>query len=307
MNQASATGREYADARSPVRRVAVIGAGSMGNPMARRIHDAGFALTVCDVDQASLEQFGALGARTTVKPSDCATCDAVIVIVATPEQLRAVVVGRDGLRSSPINGPGYLVVMSTVSPRDMRDLKALFSGGTTRVVDAPVSGGVLGAQTGTLTIMAGGAETDIVVLQPLFETMGKSIFHCGPLGAGQATKIVNNTIAISNLMISAEAYRVALHNGLSFKRVMPVLDASSARNFLSKAPADAPEAYGTWSNSMDVFEAFQSINRKDIDLALLAAPPDMALPAISALRRLLDEAGEETLANWRAVGDCTPV
>lgn len=307
MNEASATGCEEIAVVSPVKQVAVIGIGSMGRPMARRILEAGFDLTVCDTKLANLEEFAALGARATVKPSDCAGCDAAIVLVATPEQLRSVALGRDGLRSGPTGGPRYLLVMSTVSPQHMRDLAEAFSGGSTRVVDAPVSGGVLSAQRGTLAIMAAGDEADIAVLRPLFETLGRSVFHCGALGAGQATKIVNNIIAISNLMISAEAYRIALHNGLSFDRLMPVLEASSARNFFSRGAADAPEAYGTWSHSMEGFEAFQSINRKDLDLALSASPSEMTLPAIAALRRLIDEAGAETCANWQAIGDHKPV
>lgn len=286
----------------PVRSVAVIGVGSMGAPIARRIAEAGFEVTVCDVNPANLEPFAGSGTRTTTSPTDCVACGAVIILVATPEQMRAVVSGPNGLTSSPTGGPPYLVVMSTVSPGDVRDLAASLSGTATRVVDAPVSGGVMNARTGKLTIMAGGAEADVAALQPLFAALGSSVFHCGELGAGQATKITNNIVAIANLMISAEAYRIALGLGLTFDRLMPVLEASSGRNFLSRDSA-AVEAYGVWSRSTEDFEAFQSINRKDIDLALASAGPGVALPAVTALRALLDTPIDAVLPNWQVSGE----
>ena len=291
---------------APVSTVAVIGVGTMGEPMARRIAGAGFGLTVCDANPANLAPLTGSGACLAADPAACAGCDVVVVLVATPGQLRTVVSGANGLRSAPAGGPRYLVVMSTVSPEDVRGLQASLSGTPTRVVDAPVSGGVTQARAGTLTIMAGGAEPDVAVLRPVFEAMGRSIFHCGPLGTGQATKIVNNVVAITNLMVSAEAYRIALGHGLTLDRLMPVLDASSGRNFLSKGPGIATEAYGAWSRSVEGFEALQSINRKDIDLALASAGPGAALPALSALRKLLDEPAEAVLPNWQAVAAGEP-
>lgn len=301
MNQARVTGQEQTGAGSSVRTVAVIGIGSMGEPMARRIVAAGYELTVCDANPERMERFGASRVRASRHPSGCA-CDATIVLVANPEQLRTVVLGPDGLQSGTGGAPRYLVVMSTVSPQDMLDLRRSLPDTSTRLVDAPVSGGVMNAQAGTLTIMAGGAEADVAALRPLFETMGGRIFHCGPLGTGQATKIVNNVVAISNLMISAEAYRIALHNGLALDRLLPVLEASSGRNFISKGPATASDMYDAWSRSEQAFEALQSINRKDIDLALTCAGPEMTLPTLSALRRLLDEPAEEVMANWQDIG-----
>src|SRR5262249_51917308 len=149
--------------------------------------------------------------RTTGTPAQCAECDAVIVLVATPDQMRTVALGERGLKNGIFtNNQRYLVVMSTVAPDDIRELAKGFAGVPVRIVDAPVSGGIVAAQKGTLTILAGGADSSIAALRPLFRAVGTSVFHCGALGAGQATKIVNNMIAITNHMISAEAYRIAL-------------------------------------------------------------------------------------------------
>ena len=293
------------DARkaSPIGKVAVIGVGRMGRPMARRIHDEGFHLTVCDTTQANLVDFSALGVRTTIKPRDCADCDVVIVLVATPDQLRTVTMGTEGLRVGMGGGkPRYLVVMSTVSPTDMTELESSFSDMPVHIVDAPISGGVVGAEQGTLTVLVGGAQTHITALQPLFDAVGKKVFHCGPLGAGQTTKIVNNILAISNLMISAEAYRIALSNGLNWEQLMPALEAGSGRNFMSKGPGDAQEVYAAWTRSVEAYHAVQTINRKDIDLALSIAPSGLSSPALESLRKLLDQTDDETLANWRMLG-----
>jgi len=297
------TERASIDPTAAIRKVAVIGIGKMGDPMARRILDAGFELTVCDSNDARLTEFADLGARTTITPSDCRDADAVIVLVATADQMRTVTIGDKGLRKGIGAGkPRYLVVMSTVAPKDVRDLEKAVDGTSTHVVDAPVSGGILSAQKGTLTILAGGAEADVAALRPLFEAVGRSIFHCGALGAGQATKIVNNIIAISNMMVSAEAYAIGLANGLALDRLMPALDAGSGRNFLSREPGVASEIYAAGSRMAEDYQALQKINRKDIDLALSIGAPDMHLPATTALRQLLDTAGDETLAHWRLIG-----
>lgn len=285
-----------------IKKVAVIGIGSMGDPMARHLIDAGFELTVCDKNPANLTEFAALGAVTTSQASDCAKCDATIVLVATPEQVHDVVLGENGLKNHVTAGkPHYLAVMSTVSPQDIRMLSENLTGTSIRLVDAPVSGGVVGARKGTLTVLTGGAASDIAVLQPLFEAVGKTVVHCGFAGAGQTTKIINNIIAVSNLLVSAEAYLIACANGLSFDKFMPALEAGSARNFMSRDPQDAPEVYAAWSGSMDQFRAVQKINSKDMDLALSLCPPGLATPAINALRDLIGKAGTETLLNWQAV------
>jgi 3-hydroxyisobutyrate dehydrogenase-like beta-hydroxyacid dehydrogenase len=294
-------------AASPIRKIAVIGIGSMGNPMSRRIRGAGFNLTVCDKNKAVLEDFAAMGARTTVTPADCADSDVVIVLVATREQLRAVCLGEDGLKRATSAGqPRHIVVMSTVAPQDMRELETAFARTPTHIVDAPISGGVVRAQKGTLTILAGGAEADVAALRPVFEALGDKVFHCGALGSGQVTKIVNNIIAISNLMFSAEAYRLAVANGLTLERIMPALESGSARNFMSANPRDAPETYAAASRTDESYRALQTINGKDIDLALSLNDDHLQLPAVTALRELLRKTGQETLANWRVIGGVTP-
>ncbi len=289
-------------AKRLVRRVAVIGVGSMGGAMARHARAGGFELVVCDTNDAVLDTFAAEGAGVARSPADCAGCDAVLILVATPAQLRTVALGERGLSGiAPADMPRYVIVGSTVAPSDMRELAAALRDLPTRVVDAPISGGLVGARKASLTFLVGGSDDDVERLRPLFLTMGKAIFHCGPLGAGQTTKTINNIIAISNLMVSAEAYAIATANHLELEQLIPALEAGSARNFLSRSPTEPSEVYGAWSGDERVFDSVKAINQKDIDLALALRPDGLKTPAIDALRRLLGEVNEETLDNWRRV------
>lgn len=288
----------------PIKSVAMIGVGSMGQPMARHIHAAGFDLVLCDANPDALASFARADVKIAGSPAECADCDVVILLVATPEQLKIVAVGENGLRSiEAAHLPRYIVVSSTVAPTDMSALSDAFAGLPTRIVDAPVSGGVVGAQKATLTFLVGGTDADAAALRPLFLAMGKTVFHCGDVGAGQLTKTVNNIIAITNLMVSAEAYGIALANGLTLDKLIPALDAGSARNFLSRDPTDPPEIYRAWSETENAFTGVQMINQKDMDLAMALCPDGFYAPTIESVRRLLQKGDARTLANWRTVAN----
>lgn len=289
-----------------IRSVAVIGVGAMGAPMAMNIHEAGFDLTVCDRSATARAPFAALGVRCVERAADCAGCDAVIVLVATPEQARAVVLGEGGLREGLRGAKPLLVVMGTIAPETMRELQRELEPMGVRVVDAPVSGGAVKAREGTLAIIMGGRAADCEVLTPLMKAMGSAVFHCGPLGAGQATKIVNNLVGITTLMIAAEAYRIARDNGISLADAIPVFEAGTGRNFFTVDAQDAPEAYGTWTNTRAGFESLHAIMRKDIDLALAIGDASGPLPMTKALRAVLDGVGDDTFATWRAIAAAAP-
>jgi 3-hydroxyisobutyrate dehydrogenase-like beta-hydroxyacid dehydrogenase len=284
-----------------IRSVAVIGVGSMGAPMAMNIHKAGFDLTVCDRSPEACAPFEALGIRSVERASDCADCDAVIVLVATPEQARTVVLGEGGLREGLHGKTPLLVVMGTIAPGAMHELQRELEPTGVRVVDAPISGGAVKAREGTLAIIMGGRAEDCEVLRPLMESMGDAIFYCGSLGAGQATKIINNLVGITSLMISAEAYRIAGENGINLSDAIPVFEAGSGRNFFTARAKDAPEAYDAWTATRAGFDSLHAIMRKDIDLALSIGNSSGSLPMTKALRAVLDHVDDETFDTWRAI------
>lgn len=124
--------------------------------MAENIRGAGFALTVCDVNEAALAPFAAAGVRCVARAVDCADCDVVIVLVATPAQAHAVTLGDEGLRAGLNGRAPILVVMRTVAPDTMRELAREFDQAGVQVVDAPVSAGLIRVRHATLAIMMGG-------------------------------------------------------------------------------------------------------------------------------------------------------
>lgn len=284
-----------------IRKVAVIGVGQMGGPMARNILKAGFELTVCDRDEEALAAFSALGARCTTRPSDCADCDAVAVLVATPAQTRTVLLGPDGVLEGVAGKAPIVAVMGTVAPSEMISLAEALEAKGIALVDAPISGGTMGAEDGTLAIMMGGAPELFERLRPLMQSMGKAIYHCGSLGTGQVTKIVNNIVGVTTQMIAAEAYRICLDNGLKLGDVIPIYEAGTGRNFITRDVQDVIRAYTSWTSRRQDFDSLQAIMRKDIGLALSIGKSSGPLPMLHALQVVLGDAGEETYENWARI------
>jgi 3-hydroxyisobutyrate dehydrogenase len=229
-----------------IQSVAVIGAGAMGDPIARRIHEGGYKLTVCDKNEDVLTRFAQLGARVTSKAADCASSEVVIVLVATGPQLRDVVLGPGGLQSGLVDGNSPVVaVMGTVSIATILEFQDSVRRSGLRVIDAPISGGVSGAENGTLTVMMGGETADIEFVRPVFSRLAGQLFHCGRVGSAQLMKIINNIVCIANVFISAEAYRLALEHGLNLAETAGVLDVSTGRNFVSADRAGVSSLYAT--------------------------------------------------------------
>ena len=284
-----------------IRKVAVIGVGQMGGPMARNILKAGFELTVCDRDEEALAAFSALGARCTTRPSDCADCDVVAVLVATPAQTRTVLLGPDGVLEGVAGKAPIVAVMGTVAPSEMISLAEALEAKGIALVDAPISGGTMGAEDGTLAIMMGGAPELFERLRPLMQSMGKAIYHCGSLGTGQVTKIVNNIVGVTTQMIAAEAYRICLDNGLKLGDVIPIYEAGTGRNFITRDVQDVIRAYTSWTSRRQDFDSLQAIMRKDIGLALSIGKSSGPLPMLHALQVVLGDAGEETYENWARI------
>lgn len=286
-----------------IRSVAVIGVGAMGAPMASNIRKAGYELTVCDRSETARAPFADQGVRCVAHAAECADCDVVIVLVATAEQMRSVVFGEDGLKEGLQRRTPLLVIMSTIAPQAMRELQHDLEPSGVRVVDAPISGGVMKARDGTLAIIMGGRCEDCELLSPLLQAIGTTIFHCGPLGAGQTTKIINNLVGITTLMIAAEAYRIAGDNDIKLSDAMPVFEAGTGRNFFTADAKDAPLAYSAWTATRADFDSLQAILRKDIDLALTIGSASGPLPMTRALRAVLERVDDETFRTWLAVAN----
>jgi 3-hydroxyisobutyrate dehydrogenase-like beta-hydroxyacid dehydrogenase len=252
--------------------IGFIGVGSMGARMARRLHQAGYGLTVCDRNPAALREFENLGTAIADMPSACGGSDVVILMVANDAQLKEVVLAPNGLLSGIDAGaPPLVAVMSTVLPETIRDIAEPLSRKKVTLLDAPVSGGLAGAEAGTLTIMAGGAQEDLERVRPILQDMGTTIFHCGELGSGQLTKIVNNMVGVTNLFLVAEVMMLAKRCGLEPERLAAIMDASSGRTAYTRDWAARQATYGAIAASPDRMQSHVDICRKDLNCALTLA------------------------------------
>jgi len=288
-----------------IRSVAVIGLGAMGAPMARRVQEAGFDLTVCDRTEARLAPFAHAGARIASAPAECAAADLVIVLVATPGQVREAVLGERGVRAGLAGGlTPILAVMSTVPVAVIEQLEQALTPLGVRVIDAPVSGGVSRAEQGTLTIMTGGDSEDVEAAGVVFACLANHRFHCGGLGAGEALKIINNMLGLANVVLAAEAYKLALDQGLDLTDVARVLDVSSGRNAFSADPAGPQSKYASMTRDGEAFASLVAIMRKDLALAVdMASRTAGQYPALHAIEAVVASLGNETFTDWRRIAD----
>ena len=271
-------------------KVAFIGAGGIGGPMAECLAKKGFDLTVCDMREAALEPLRKLGAGVTQRVADCATADFVIVMVATDAQALAVVLGDAGLLAAiDAAKPPRVIIMSSVLPATVREVAAALAVKNVPVLDAPVSGGRVSAANGQLTIMAGGSEADLAAARPLLEALGSNIVYCGPLGAGESVKIVNNILGVANMILMTEASRLALELGLDVDWLAGVMEKSSGRNFGTRDYASHKALYRLNTQSHETLKALLDVCRKDLALAQsLASSSKLSLPLLEAIKTALD-------------------
>ena len=206
-------------------RVGFVGLGIMGAPMARNAIKAGFPVTVTNRTPDRAKPLAEAGASVARTPREVAErCDLVVTMVTSSPDVDAVTFGPDGIAAGA--HPGLLVIdMSTISPTASRDMAKRASANQPpfSTLDAPVSGGEVGAIEARLAIMVGGDEADVKRAMPLFEALGKTIVHIGDHGAGQACKLANQiAVAINNLGVS-EALVFAKAQGIDLERTRQVI------------------------------------------------------------------------------------
>jgi 2-hydroxy-3-oxopropionate reductase len=203
--------------------VGFVGLGVMGRPMARNLVRAGHRVVVWNRSAGPAAELAAAGATVARSPAELAAA-APVVLTMLPDlpQVGEVLDRDDGLLRGM--GPGsVLVVMGTVSPVGVRELGGRLEAVGIWVVDAPVSGGDVGAEEATLSIMVGGRVEDVDRVRPLFAAMGTTVDHLGPLGAGQLAKACNQVVVAATLTALAEALVLARKGGLDPRRVFALL------------------------------------------------------------------------------------
>jgi 3-hydroxyisobutyrate dehydrogenase len=267
-----------------------IGLGNIGRPMALRLADWAEGLWVCDVDPDATAALASAGAKVAATPAEVvehASC--ISIMVRDDAQVRAVVCEADGILAAAAAG-AVVLVHSTVHPRTVAELVELATPHDVHVLDAPVSGGAVGAEQGRLAIMVGGAAVAFEAARPALERMGDLVLHLGPAGAGTAAKLARNLLHFAAFAAAGEASALAAAAGVdpaTLGRIVRHTDAITGgpgaimhRNAAGALGADDP-----WR---PILEHVFALGEKDLTYALeLARQLDVPAPlAQLALRRL---------------------
>jgi len=210
-------------------KIGFIGLGVMGKPMAKNLMANGYALIVHDINEAAVGEITGQGADTANGPAEIArSCDAIITMLPDSPDVEAVALGAGGLIEGVRQGQLYLD-MSTIAPRAAVRVAQLLSEKGVRCLDAPVSGGEVGAINASLSIMVGGSKADFQEALPILEALGKTITHCGPNGSGQIVKACNQIQVALNLVGMAEALTLGAKAGVDPAIIIKVLSGGYAQ------------------------------------------------------------------------------
>lgn len=263
--------------------VACIGVGNMGGQMARHVVEAGHATRVFDVREEAVAPLVELGATAAASPAEAADgADAVVVVVLNDEQFVSVLTGSDGVLSTL--SPGSVVLAhSTLALSTVHEMAAACVATGVGYVDAGISGGVEGAEAGTLMIIAGGDEAHIDQARPVLDAYSTRVVHCGPVGAGICAKLGRNLTGYVLMKAVAEGMALAVRGGVEPATFTHILEDSDvlrqyhAAHFGTGAPLEPfdparPEHAG--------LESFITVGQKDLHQAIVTgAELGVDLPA----------------------------
>lgn len=210
-------------------RIGFIGLGIMGKPMVRNLLKGGFVPLIFNRSKGAVDELSAEGATAAESAREVAEeSDIVITMLPASPDVEAVFRGNDGVLAGAREGL-LLIDMSTISPVVTKALSAEASEKGARMLDAPVSGGDKGAVSGTLSIMAGGEKEDLERAMPVFEAMGKTIVHCGPIGSGQIVKACNQIVVALVIEAISEAFVLGSKAGVDPDVLLRVLSGGLAQ------------------------------------------------------------------------------
>ena len=263
-------------------KVGFIGLGIMGKPMAKNLISAGYELTVYNRTREKADELAGDGATVAESPKDVAAqSDVIITMLPDSPQVREVIAGENGILEGISDG-ALIVDMSTISPVVTEELAVAVKQKGASMLDAPVSGGDVGAIEGTLSIMVGGDEGDFERAKPLFEVMGKTVTHVGPTGAGQVTKAANQIVVALTIEAVSEALVLGSKGGVAPEKILDVLGGGLAGNKVMEVKREK-----FLSHTFD--PGFRSeLHHKDLGIALAAGREyGVALPVTAIVDQML--------------------
>jgi 3-hydroxyisobutyrate dehydrogenase-like beta-hydroxyacid dehydrogenase len=271
-------------------RVAFLGLGMMGGPMARRLAQSGFRVSGYDINPERTDD----AAKDRVHVAKCPAmaveaADVVMSSLPKPAAIREAYLGADGAVSA-LRAGAILVDMSTIDPNTWREVADAAAARGADSLGAPVSGGPAEAGSGRLVFLVGGEATVIDRCRPVLETLGSEIHHLGPLGAGHIVKLVNNVMSMCNVAVAAEAMVLGVKAGMDPQRLFEVLSTSGGRShhFLKRFPNVLA---GDFTPHFSI-----ALSRKDLSLALqMAEGLGVPMLATSAVRQIYEAAAAQGL------------
>lgn len=276
-------------------RVAFLGLGHMGLPMAFNLAKAGHEVIGFDVVPAAIDAARAGGLVVADAGTDAAA-SADVVITMFPSGRHVIDAYRDGLLTA--TAPGTLFIdCSTIAVDEARDAHALAEAAGHRSLDAPVSGGVVGAENATLAFMVGGSDEDFEAARPLLEAMGRRVVHCGGAGLGQAAKVCNNMILAVSQIAVAEAFVLGERLGLSHQALFDVASNASGQCWALTTNCPVPGPVPSSPANRDYQPGFAgALMSKDLGLAeqaidLTGVDARMGLLAREIYKEFADGAG----------------
>ncbi|MFD2166038.1 3-hydroxyisobutyrate dehydrogenase [Thalassotalea euphylliae] len=268
--------------------IAFIGLGNMGGPMAINLVKAGHSVCVYDLSAQAVIDVVEHGASTATSAQEAVKGAEVIVsMLPAGKHVKAVYIGEDGLVNH-INKGALVIDSSTIDVASAQEVGKTLTEAGIDFIDAPVSGGVGGAQAGTLSFMVGGTKEAFEKAKPVLTNMGKNLFHAGDLGAGQVAKVCNNML-LSVLMVgTSEALQLGIANGLDPKVLSDIMSKSSGSNWTLDVYNPCPDVMEGVPSSNDYNGGFMvDLMAKDLGLAMDTAVASQSSTPMGALARSL--------------------
>jgi 3-hydroxyisobutyrate dehydrogenase len=253
-------------------RIAFIGLGNMGGPMAQNLIKAGHGVIGVDMSADAVERLIAAGGQAAENAGAAAAqADIIVTMLPSGREVNEIYLGPDGIIAHALPG-SLLIDSSTIDVDTARNVAASAEAKGLLMVDAPVSGGVGGAQAGTLTFMVGGRDPAVEKAWPILEVMGKTIVHAGGSGNGQAAKICNNMVLGISMIAVSEAFVLAEKLGLDAQKLFDISSKSSGQCWSMTSYCPVPGPVPTSPANRDYQAGFTAnMMLKDLKLAQEAA------------------------------------
>jgi 3-hydroxyisobutyrate dehydrogenase len=275
--------------------IGFIGLGNMGGPMAANLIKAGHYVTGYDLSPAALQSLLTVGGNVATSAADAARgAEFVITMLPAGEHVREVWLHQGGLIEAAQGTKPLLIDCSTIDVESARTVTAAAEQAGLEMLDAPVSGGTVGAANGTLTFMVGGTETAFARGLPILHAMGKNIFLAGGPGAGQAAKICNNMMLAINMVGVSEGFLLAQKLGLDWDKLYAITSTATSQSWALSNYCPAPGPVPAAPSNRDYAPGFMAaLMLKDMKLSQAAAdasgsPTPLAAHALSFYQAVVD-------------------